>query len=175
MRAFVAVDVPGPPGARAEERAPAHFTLLFLSDLPEGLVGPLAEAIGTRVAREPPFRLAFGPVGAFPDATRPRVVYLSVSQGAAELGRLALAAREAADAVGVRYDARPFVPHFTILRVRGERDRERARSLLEGPLVGGPAPFVVDRLLLKESRIDRTGPTHSVRASLPLAGDRDAG
>lgn len=171
MRAFVSVDV-SPWGARgsAEDPAPPHFTLLFAGDLEESRAGPLAEGIGRRVAAVAPFRVAFGDVGAFPDAERPRVVFLSVREGASGLSALATAVREAADAVGVVYDRRAFVPHFTLFRVRGGADRARAMKMLGRAMPEGPAPFVVDRLRLKESQLTRAGAVHRVVATLPLAG-----
>lgn len=176
MRAFVAVDVIRPEAPNAEgERAPAHFTLLFLGDLAAELAAPLARALEARAAREAPFRVAFGSVGAFPDAMRPRVVFLSVLEGADGLERLAQLARAAADEVSARYDDRPFVPHLTLFRVRGARERDRARELVGRPLASAPPPFVVDRLLLKESQLDRSGATHTVRAACPLASSSGLG
>jgi len=171
VRAFVSVDVP-PWGRRGLEGdpAPPHFTLLFLEALEESRAGPLAERIAEHVATAAPFSLAFGEVGAFPDAERPRVVFLSVREGARELSALAASVRTAADAVGVAYDTRPFVPHFTLFRVRGAADRARAARLLGHAMPEGPAAFVVERLRLKESQLTRSGAVHRVVATMPLAG-----
>lgn len=171
MRAFVSVDLPRGAGRTgAPEPAPAHFTLLFLADLPRDRAGPLAAALRERAGASTPFRVSFGGVGAFPDVERPRVIYLAVAEGADELAHLADAARAAADAVGVVYDARPFVAHYTLLRVRGPRDRRRALAALSSPPTAGPEPFVVDRLHLKESQLGPGGAVHTIVATVPLAG-----
>lgn len=171
MRAFVSVDVPpwGPRGSTSDP-APPHFTLLFVGALEESRAGPLADGIGERVATIAPFRVSFGEVGAFPDVDRPRVVFLSVLEGASGLSALAAVVREVADGAGVVYDRRAFVPHFTLFRVRGGADRARAERMLGRAMPEGPPPFVVDRLSLKESQLTRAGAVHRVVATLPLAG-----
>lgn len=172
MRAFVAVDLPsnGPTGpAEPAPSAPPHFTVLFLGEVPDARVARFAQALSTRVRSLPPFALALGDVGAFPSNDRPRVVFRRVSVGAESLERLASVSRAVAASEGLPFDGRPFVPHLTILRVRRPQDEGRARRLLEEPPTEGE-PWMVNEVLVKESRLGPSGPVHRVVQRCPLVG-----
>lgn len=175
MRAFLAVEVPPSttPGGTGP-RAPAHFTLLFFEELPEEGVEGLVRALTSRLSQVPGFRVGFGRLGAFPNADRPRIVFRSVAEGAAELDRLARAARDAARECGLRFDERPFVAHLTLYRVRSARDRDRAVQMLGGPSEDRPPPFDVRAVTLKRSELTRAGAEHTVLAVIELAAPAGA-
>ncbi|HEY6238234.1 MAG TPA: 2'-5' RNA ligase family protein, partial [Thermoplasmata archaeon] len=74
MRAFVSVDLPPsePPDPSVPPRAaPAHFTLVFLGEVPDERVPSFAETLRRNVRAVAPFSLSFGAMGAFPSPERP--------------------------------------------------------------------------------------------------------
>ncbi|HEV2166556.1 MAG TPA: RNA 2',3'-cyclic phosphodiesterase [Thermoplasmata archaeon] len=172
MRAFVAVDVPELvplPGLRpAHAEAPRHFTLRFLGDLEEGTVSEIDRALGSVAQVAAPFRVSISGIGAFPDWSRPRIVYAEAVEGRRELEALANAVNGALDGLGFAREARPFVPHVTLLRVRSPAEAARARALaaaaLDRVLSAGP----VDALLLKESELLPAGARHRAIGTYPL-------
>lgn len=169
MRAFVAVDVPPLPiGGGGGPAAPAHLTLLFFADLPEPRVAPFAEAARGIALAHPVFELRLSGVGAFPSPERPRVVWVGIDRGAEALGAVHAELREAAEALGLGTDDRPFVPHLTLFRVRGRRDADRASELLRrhAATVFDAAP--VRELVLKSSQLTDRGATHRVVDRFPL-------
>lgn len=135
-----------------------HFTLAFLGEQPaEALPQLCAAAEALRGAA--PFELGIGGGGAFPGATRPRVLWLGVTRGAAELRALAEQLRAGLRERGFALEARVFRPHLTLARIRAgqERDARRALSAL-------PADELVtlraEAVALVQSTLDRTGAAH---------------
>ncbi len=98
-----------------------HLTLRFLGSVDEvtyeRFISQLDPAeMGSR------FRMALGPMGAFPNSKRATVLWIGVSQGEGELGGLASVCEEAAQAAGLPAEERPFRPHLTLSRIRPQAD-----------------------------------------------------
>ena len=169
MRAFVAVDVPALPlGGGGAPAAPAHLTLLFFSELPEARVAAFADAARRIAAAHPSFELGLAGVGAFPSPERPRVVWVGIDRGAETLSAIHGELREAATALGLTVDDRPFVPHLTLFRVRGGRDADRAAELLRRHATTVFDSFPVGELVLKSSQLTDRGAVHQVVDRFPL-------
>ncbi len=173
MRAFVAVELPTPelPGIRTPgEGAPSHLTLLFLGDIEAAAAAPLGASFARAVESEPPFELRLHGLGAFPSDERPRVVFVGIAEGTAELARLHDRLVAVARSHGLPVEDRPFVAHLTVLRVRSPKDAALAHVLRTR---FSETPFGTTRvteLLLKSSVLGRGGPVHHVEARLPLRG-----
>jgi 2'-5' RNA ligase len=81
--------------------AQLHLTLCFLGDeVDDADLYKICVAMDEAAATVPAFPVAFGGVGVFPDLRRPRVVWLGVHAGAAELGSLHDALAACADVDG---------------------------------------------------------------------------
>ena len=175
MRAFVAVEIPPPPGETRQGPAPAHLTLLFLGEIPRERAGPIAEALAPVGAARAPFHATLEGVGAFPSPDRPRVVWMGITEGSAELVALASEVRTALGSEGDPTRRETFAPHLTLFRVRSATDRRRAVELLTGT-VPPPAPrrFRVGEFVLKESELSARGATHRTVAVFPLRGPSSA-
>ncbi|MCI4339934.1 MAG: RNA 2',3'-cyclic phosphodiesterase [Thermoplasmata archaeon] len=173
MRLFVGVDVP-PIGFESVRigtpEAPAHLTVLFLGEVPDDRAGEIEERFASAVRERPAFDVEMTGVGAFPDAARPRVVWVGVGDGAAELGllhdRLVVASRS----LEISVDERPFVPHLTLRRIRSPRDADLARHWVAefGSHQFGRGR--VSELLLKQSILGEGPALHRTIAHLPLRG-----
>jgi RNA 2',3'-cyclic 3'-phosphodiesterase len=170
VRAFVAVDVPEADGS-GEAPAPRHITLRFLGEVPLSRVGPIVsalESVGQSVA---PFDLRLEGVGAFPNPTSPRVVWIGVTHGREQLTDLAERTRAVLEGEGSSSPEPRFVPHLTWFRVRSPADVRAARDVLSGQRPA-PAPQTVrvGELRLKESELRRGGAVHRTLATVPLTG-----
>jgi RNA 2',3'-cyclic 3'-phosphodiesterase len=172
MRAFVAIPVPpftleanAPPSAAA----PAHLTLDFLGEIEPEFVPPIGEAIDAAVKGLSAYDLSLAGVGAFPNSTKPRVVFARVEQGAEATARLATTVREALRSLVPNQDERPFVPHVTLFRVRTWAEQDRARRWLDPSLHFSTPPIRVDRVFLRESELGASGAKHRTVHESPLA------
>lgn len=166
MRLFVAVEVDD-----RERSAPEHLTLAFLGEVGAPRVTTLVDALAPVGRSTPPFDLTIEGVGAFPDRDRPRVVWRGVTDGAAEVSRLASDVSRALAPIGFPVPREGFVPHLTLFRVRGPANRRRADDLLRGVEAPPPVRRVhVASFALKESRLGADGATHTTLATFPLEG-----
>jgi 2'-5' RNA ligase len=168
VRAFVALDVPAAPDGPGSGRAPEHLTLRFLGEIDAPTAAAVSAALPGAAARSSPFRLTLAGVGGFPDLARPRIVFAEVSEGRAEVERLAADVADALALAGLPREPRPFVAHVTLLRVRTPRDRDRARRLVEELGDRTIASTLVEELTLKSSDLTPQGAIHHVIGRWPL-------
>ena len=171
VRAFVAVEIPPPAGESRRGPAPEHLTLFFLGEIPRERTAPISAALTPVGAAMAPFFATLEGVGAFPSPDHPRVVWVGVTEGSAELVRLAGRVKEALAGEGDPTRRNSFSPHLTLLRVRSSTDYRRARELLTGT-VPPPSPrrFPVGEFVLKESELSARGATHRTIGTFPLTG-----
>jgi len=139
-----------------------HLTLKFLGDVPEedldGIRGVLSRVCG----RHEPFEAATSGFGAFPSASKARVVWADVVEGRDALRALA---EDLEISLGfARESRRAFRPHVTLGRVRGSPVRlELAKTGARG------LRFPVREMILARSVPAEAGATYSALAAYPLS------
>ena len=149
-----------------------HVTLAFLPSVPDRRLDDLVERLGRAGARRTPFEARVAGGGAFPDASRSRLLYagLDLSEDArTELDRAATGARAAATRAGVEVDGQRFRPHVTVARINRPTDTTKWVRLLDA--YAGPA-FTVDRIALVASHLGegpRNRPRYEVLEEFPLS------
>lgn len=188
VRSFVAVEVEEPARAaivayldslktRIEDVAwtrpeNLHVTLKFLGGVAPELLPTLTErltAIGARVA---PFSIGYAGVGAFPSATRPRVLWIGADAPA--LSPLAATVDAAGALVGGAPEDHAFHPHVTLGRPRVRRGGRAHRAATGAVLAGdrsrdfGSAP--ARAIVLFRSDTGPTGARHTPLARIALVG-----
>jgi 2'-5' RNA ligase len=141
--------------------AQLHLTLCFLGDeVDDADLHRICVAMDEAAATVPAFRASFGGVGVFPDLRRPRVVWLGVGAGAAELGALHDALAERLEPLGIPPEARGFRPHLTLARFRSGRSGASAAGYAAAldacaDVEGGET--AITKACLYESRLAPTG------------------
>lgn len=186
VRSFIALEVPlsirealarlgeGVPASAGRVRwvaAPSlHLTLVFLGEIQDGRLIPVAETLRAAASGIPPFVTALSGIGGFPGLERPRVVWVGVGEGAAEVRRLKERLDAVLDPLGFEPGERDFHPHLTLGRVK-----EPGRP---GVLAGAAASWKVPterwttrRVVLFRSDLRREGPVYTPLAEAPLAAD----
>ena len=183
MRLFVAVAVPAEvagelDSAVAPHRAAWpdlrwtgcnawHLTLAFLGEVTETVSGRLMPKLERAAARHSWLSLSLAGAGAFPDASRARVVWTGVQGDLGPLGRLADSVAAKARHAGVapaggasRAGAKPargrrrFEPHLTLARCRAPVDVQELVTKLEDH--AGP-PWTAREIYLIRSYLPGTG------------------
>lgn len=148
-----------------------HITLRFLGTTEEQDLAALAAALQDALAAVPPLRLGLQSLGAMPSGPRPRLFYAGVDEPAV---LVALVARITTilQLLGIPPEARPFVPHMTVGRIRDPRG-VRALSDLLRPFVaqrfGEPAQ--IPEVILMESQLRYGPPIYIPRHRIQLRGD----
>jgi 2'-5' RNA ligase len=148
-----------------------HVTLKFLGDVDAREIHEVCRAVEGAVAEAAPFELEIRGTGAFPNAKRPRTVWLGVGAGVQEMVELNRRIEPPLEKLGYRKEARRYQPHLTIGRIR----RGGPGVLELGTLLGEYADFEVGRTRVTEvivfsSELDRSGPTYEALARVALGG-----
>lgn len=145
-----------------------HLTVKFLGEvLPERL-SAVEHALRDAVAGSRTFELPLGTFGAFPNATRPRVVWVGCEPVPA-LEILQDRVERAMEGVGYPVEGKPFRPHLTLGRVRKTAERRDWRGFHEAlDAIEYYDVATVSSVDIMESTLRAQGPQYRVRSSVRL-------
>ncbi|MDH3442938.1 MAG: RNA 2',3'-cyclic phosphodiesterase [Deltaproteobacteria bacterium] len=104
------------PGIRWNAQSNCHLTLKFLGDIDEGQVEPIARALEGALSPFPRFTINAKGLGVFPDAKKPRVLWIGVE--GKPLASMAEKIESALVPLGFEREKKSFTPHLTIGRWR---------------------------------------------------------
>ncbi len=120
----------GPEGTvRWVDPSSIHLTLHFLGDILPERVEPVRAALSVVSRNARPFEFEVGKLGAFPNASRPRVVWVGVQDASSWLSLLHDTVNEAMAGLGFTPEERRFSPHLTLGRVQRNADSRDVRAL----------------------------------------------
>ncbi|HWR73191.1 MAG TPA: RNA 2',3'-cyclic phosphodiesterase [Nitrospirota bacterium] len=184
MRAFIAIEIPDgikQEMAKAQEQLKRsgasagwtrpegiHLTLQFLGEVPESKAGEIQDALRQAVEGKAGFRLEIGGAGVFPDAKRPRVVWMGVSGDLDRLQTLQTAIEEAMTGIGFAREDRRFTPHLTLGRIREIRSRDAWQKALDGIRDLRLGEFPVTGVSLMKSELRPSGAVYTEVARVEL-------
>jgi len=154
-----------------------HLTIRFIGEIDEAAGARVSEALAPPIAM-PAFEVVFEGAGVFPPRGAPRVLWIGVERGAADLARLFDAVEARLRRAGVAPETRPFSPHLTIARFR-DRDRRQGAGA-PGPRPAdaiaavrlGAGPMPVRSVTLYQSRLTPAGPEYTALVATALGGGR---
>ena len=142
-----------------------HLTLAFLGWIDPGTVSAARAKVAGIARRHEPMRLETGGIGAFPSASRARVVWYGVDDAD---GRLAALAADLAASLELEPSS-PFRAHVTVARVR--RGSADLRDWVSKASASAPsATLAVDGLDLMRSHLGGGAPGYETLASFELGG-----
>lgn len=187
VRSFIALEIAGSVRSEIEkttrllaESVPAvkrmdaeqfHLTLKFLGDVPAVELHRVIRAVEAACQTVEPFDLFFEQIGAFPDAENPHTLWVGLTAGIDETGRLAERINDELARLGFPKERRRLTPHLTVGRVRDSADDAQrdalARFLAENQQRSFGASEVVS-VTIFSSELDRKGPKYDVLAEIDL-------
>lgn len=147
-----------------------HLTVRFLGETPPDLTPDAALAVRDALAGRRAFDVVLAGAGAFPEARKPRALWLGIERGAEELGALADALDPALEPLGWPRDDRPYRPHLTVARL----DRSSISSggavadELRAAATGWRTAFRADRVVLYRSHLGGGPPRYEPLVVIPL-------
>ena len=152
------------------ERSNLHFTLQFLGGVDAESGSRLVDAFASSSSHRP-FAVALGAIGACPARGQPHVVSFSLREGAEQLMFLRQDVQTRLTPLGYRQDNRPYHPHLTVGRVRrGVSVPRRVLTEALETVVVPSASWIVDQVVLFESRLGAAEPSYRVLARIVLGG-----
>jgi 2'-5' RNA ligase len=148
-----------------------HLTLKFLGGVEAGRLDRVAIVLAEAAAGLAAFDLEVRDLGAFPSATRPRVLWAGIGAGATQAAALAVRLDTALGPLGFASESRPFSAHVTLARVRVPRPNPPLAAALHGGMLGRQH---VDHASFMRSELWPGGARYSELARLPLSGSTGA-
>ena len=184
MRLFVAIGLPSEAAGELDEvvaplrpawpdlrwtgRDAWHLTLAFLGEVDEAVIARLSVRLERAARRHPCLSLSLSGAGAFPGASRARVLWAGIQGERRELGLLAASAGAGARRAGAppATEGRGYQPHLTLARCRAPADVNSLVGTLDG-FTG--TPWVATEVHLIHSRLG-AHPRYEVIGTWPLRG-----
>jgi len=178
MRAFLAIELPEQiknglagicagssceKGIKWVERDNFHLTLLFLGDIFSDQEQDLVERLALLAKKQPSMTITITDPGAFPDADRPKVIWMAV-EAPRELYSLQKEIYRQVKEVGIRVRNNKFSPHITLGRGRAALPPLKTILPSANPLSG--EAITVTSFSLIESVLTPRGPIYQVKKRL---------
>jgi 2'-5' RNA ligase len=187
VRTFIAVEIPlevkeravrlidqlraTPAKVKWVSPAAMHWTIKFLGDVAMTETPQICQAVARAVEPLAPFDVEACGAGAFPDARRPRTVWIGMSQGADQMIELHDRVEAELETLGYRPEGRRFRPHLTIGRVRsGPHEAEELGRLVEAHADFDGGLSTVFEAVVFTSELGPDGPTHEPLGHAELKG-----
>ncbi|MCP4083136.1 MAG: RNA 2',3'-cyclic phosphodiesterase [Planctomycetaceae bacterium] len=186
IRSFIAIDIPSDaarglgrvirrmaqkwPEYRWADPQTLHLTLNFLGNVPDEKLPRVCEILRETLANHSRFSFELQGLGAFPKATRPKVIWVGVGEGKSPLSRLFYDFAQNLEELRLDRDRKAFRPHISLARIQnGERwpDSMVAHLTSEPPTQIGLVS--VDEVLLYSSHQEKSGSVHTVMDRVALA------
>src|SRR5436190_6242093 len=169
-RLFVAIDLPDSTrqlladldpdirGVRWTQPDQMHLTLGFFGDVPEDIELKLHEKLGA--VQFGAFFLPVNGVGSFSAKGAPKIIWISVGKAHPHLFQIHKRVQEAALAVGIEPELRPWHPHVTIARCR-DVSAQALRKFLQSNAEFDAGMIRVQDFHLYSSKLTSAGPIHT--------------
>jgi len=178
-RLFVAIDLPDSTrqsltdldpdirGVHWTEPDQMHLTLGFFGDVAKDVELGLWEKLSPIGFGA--FFLPVNGVGVFSSKGAPKIIWIGVGKAHPHLFQIHKRVQEAALAVGIEPELRPWHPHITIARCRGV-SAQTLRKFLQSNAEFDAGMIRVDAFHLYSSSLTPAGPTHTRELTVHCSG-----
>src|SRR5215469_10680707 len=178
-RLFVAIDLPDSMrqliagldphirGVRWTEPDQIHLTLGFFVDVTEDVEPKLREKLSA--VEFGAFFLPVNGVGVFSSKGAPKIIWIGVGRAHPHLFQIHKRVQEAALAVGIEPELRPWHPHITMARCR-DVSAQALRKFLQSNEAFDAGMIRVDAFYLYSSKLTSAGPIHTRELSVHCSG-----
>lgn len=147
-----------------------HLTLQFLGAVPEERVEAVELAVAGAAAAARPLLLEVKGAGGFPNARRPRVVWLGLAGDVAALAGLVADLGRRLAPLGFAPESRAFSAHLTLGRARDARGAPGLGGALAAAAQDEGVAWRAAELVLFESHLSPRGPRYEAVRRAPLGG-----
>lgn len=137
-----------------------HLTLRFLGDVDNNTVSEICASLQKAAACHKPFTIEIGGIGAFPNLTRPRVLWVGLNRGSEPI--TALARTINLELVKLNYpNGTRFHPHLTLARLREQVNLNAFTNLFKKFETLDGTSLTVDKISLVKSELYPSGAVYT--------------
>jgi RNA 2',3'-cyclic 3'-phosphodiesterase len=147
-----------------------HVTMLFLGEVDEREVANVCGIVSQVSAEHSSFLMSVESAGCFPNARRPRILWVGVKEGAQSLCDLHDALEIPLQEWGYRREERKYTPHITLGRVKSDRSTDTLAAALVQHAGWKGGEILVRELHVMGSQLTPQGPVYTVLSRAKLAG-----
>jgi RNA 2',3'-cyclic 3'-phosphodiesterase len=161
-------------GCQWTSTRPFHITIAFLGDVPDSDLNQICQTVTASTVSLDQFEVDVHGLGAFPNASRPRVVWAGVTAtNINALNELQESVVGSLERVGHGPDDPRFHPHVTLGRIKHSRHgNRRVQALIERWADWSAGGFTVTDVFVMASILGRAGPRYKVLGRCPLDGKK---
>jgi len=148
-----------------------HLTLKFLGNVPGDRIEEIKQAMSRACRPFAPFRISLAAPGCFPDARRPRVVWIGIGGDLEPLMQLQRSVDSELNSLGFAAEKRGFQPHLTLARIRDNarpHEREEMGKWISRAKVDVSASMMVQEVSLMRSDLQPAGAIYTCLAAILL-------
>lgn len=139
-----------------------HLTLKFLGETKEEKVEKIKEVLKKLTQELRPFEITFCNLGAFPNLSSPRVIWIGIDKGKEELTKLARGIEEHLEELGFPKEKRPYSGHLTLGRIRSMKNKENLKKIIEKKMeFQAENKLYVNRIVFFRSELKPSGPIYT--------------
>jgi len=134
-----------------------HLTLKFLGNIEETKVQEISDALTSIANSTREFTITLSNIGTFPNAKRPRVIWIGVNKGKNKLKLLAGQIETELEKLGFPKETRDFKSHLTLGRVRSPKNLQNLTKLLTEVSFQSESAIKINKLILFQSTLTPKG------------------
>lgn len=144
-----------------------HLTLVFLGDVGVNDLTGITDAVSDVGQELEPYWLSLQGLGCFPKPAKARILWVGCDEGVEETQTLQDLIASQLEPFGYRRENRPYRPHVTIGRVKGQRPLAFDHAVRKWASWRG-GPTEIAEICVMGSQLGRHGPSYSVLARCPI-------
>ena len=144
-----------------------HLTLRFLGETDNDELSDICDLMDESTQQAEPFKLILGMLGCFPNAKRPRVIWVGFKPSSEDITSLQSVLEEKIVKLGWKSESRSYHPHLTLGRVKN------TQAVVSAQLPWGKEmskqQVRVGAITLYESQLKSSGPEYALLHTSPLS------
>ena len=152
-----------------------HITLKFLGFTPADKIPDIFGALKPLLSCINPFLLNLKGVGAFPEGSSPRVVWVGVEDGKGDISNLQKKIEEALEKLNFSRENREYKPHLTIGRFKGRKNAASLERRITAKHASAFGEMAVRTIDIVRSDLGPEGPAYTVLHKIDLKNSSEAG
>lgn len=137
-----------------------HLTLKFLGGVEEEKLASISESLKKIAKEHTPFGIKMDGIGAFPEWSRPKVLWVGLGGDKSEVISVADEVGSAMAGLGFEKDNKEFRPHLTLGRVKSSKNIEKLKEISDSIEIKAVS-IPVSSLVLFRSELTEEGAIHT--------------
>ena len=137
-----------------------HLTLRFLGQISDAQLEEIKKIVDETAKKIKRFNMDLGVIGAFPDISNPRIVWVGINYGFNQLNEINAELEDRLEIINFAVGEKYFHPHLTIARVKSI-DGENSLDEITQKIHPKQLPETVDKLIIFQSEITPQGANYT--------------